>query len=328
MPDSGVPLAEPLLQQEGSHKARCGKVLVFISSIIALGDLLPRYVHSRDGSLNMMAVQKKIDPSNGMVFSFEELTKAYTGQYSPDEIQAYWNKDMRPAKLLDKDLVEVPDVRKVDPDDKHLRVYSFKELSKKYQETKSEEEIKEYWEKNCKQVKLMERPTEAPPLQFRAVFMDQKGSRYHDDLRTLEDHNLMVPGSVVVADNCLKPGAPLFLWRLYSSGCYDTDLVSLKEFAMPAEDWMAVTKHRVDEKTGKNMEVKVPDPPAELTQLQWESDRIRDKATRSEGGVTYGEWASYSQDMKAKLKKYGIGATHTAASFQGPGEGNRPLPSR
>merc|ERR1712146_74381 len=118
-------------------------------------------------------------------------------------------------------------------------------------------------------------------------FMDQKGSRYHEDLQTLEEQGLLAKGAVVVADNVLKPGAPIFLWRLTKSGAYDTEVVSLKEFAMPAEDWMAVTSKTTDGIP------EIPQAPSEVTQLAWESDRIRDKATRSEGGVTYGEWAAF-----------------------------------
>lgn len=284
-------------------------------SLGALRQSLP----AQDSAVEMAAPysKKKIDPTDGKVYSLEELQKTYKGKYSDSEIKEYWEKEMRPAKLLGK-VVEAPDDRKVDPADKDLKVYSFKELSKKYQETMSEDSLKQYWENECKSVKLMERPTEQPPLQFRSVFFDQKGSRYHEDLKTLEDHNLLVPGSVVIADNCLKPGAPLYIWRLCASNAYDTDVVSMKEFAMPAEDWMVISKQKVDSK-GERLPINVPEAPAELLQLQWESDRIRDKATRSDGGVTYGEWASYSQEMKEKQAKYQIRASHTSASFVKPG---------
>merc|ERR1711972_106131 len=69
-----------------------------------------------------------------------------------------------------------------------------------------------------------------------AVFMDQKGSRYHEDLSALEKYGLLQPGAVIVADNVLKPGAPVFLWRLKNSSVYSTHIVRLQEFAMPSED--------------------------------------------------------------------------------------------
>ena len=73
-------------------------------------------------------------------------------------------------------------------------------------------------------------------IEFRAVFMDQRGSRYTQDLETLENQGLLLPDAIVVADNVLKPGAPLFLWRLAKSGAYNTEIVRVKEFAMQAED--------------------------------------------------------------------------------------------
>ena len=81
-------------------------------------------------------------------------------------------------------------------------------------------------------------------LQFRSVFMDQKGSRYVEDLEMLENQGLLLPDAIVVADNVLKPGAPLFLWRLVKSGAYDMDIVQLKEFAMPSEDWMSISERK------------------------------------------------------------------------------------
>ena len=66
----------------------------------------------------------------------------------------------------------------------------------------------------------------------------KKGSRFHDDLAILESLDLLRLGAVVVADNVLKPGAPFFLWRLSKSGAYDTQIVTLQEFAMTSEDWM------------------------------------------------------------------------------------------
>ena len=81
-------------------------------------------------------------------------------------------------------------------------------------------------------------------LQFRVVFMDYKGSRYVEDLEMLESQGLLLPNSIMVADNVLKPGSPLVLWRLVKSGAYDTEIVRLKEFAMPSEDWMSISVRR------------------------------------------------------------------------------------
>eukprot|EP00913_Durusdinium_trenchii_P001461 g1353.t1 len=43
-------------------------------------------------------------------------------------------------------------------------------------------------------------------LKFGAAFMDQKGSRYQEDMLKMESEGLLHPGAVIVADNVLKPG--------------------------------------------------------------------------------------------------------------------------
>ncbi|CAE8630449.1 unnamed protein product, partial [Polarella glacialis] len=59
---------------------------------------------------------------------------------------------------------------------------------------------------------------------FSFVFMDQRGSRYEEDLAALVRLNLLRPGAVIVADNVLKPGAPLFLWQVCAKGGgFDTE---------------------------------------------------------------------------------------------------------
>ena len=55
----------------------------------------------------------------------------------------------------------------------------------------------------------------------------------------------------------------------------------------------------------------VPKPPAEIIQLEWETDRMRAQAS-NEGGVKYGEWAAFAEDVKARLKPFGIVATQEA----------------
>lgn len=74
------------------------------------------------------------------------------------------------------------------------------------------------------------------------VFMDHRGTRFQEDIRIFQS---MLPciggGLAVVADNVLKPGAPVCAWRAAvqsaSLGC--TNLWSLPEFVQEAsEDWM------------------------------------------------------------------------------------------
>lgn len=153
--------------------------------------------------------------------------------------------------------------------------------------------------------------------QFRVggVFMDQRGSRYDEDLGTLERLGVLLPGCVVVADNVLKPGSPTFLWRLAHGGTYDTQIVRLQEFAMPAEDWMSVSVRHSDVPSGGG----VPDAtgagaPEELSQLQWEADRMRAQATRVPG-VTFQEWAAFAEHMKEGCARHGVVETLDAAQL-------------
>lgn len=85
---------------------------------------------------------------------------------------------------------------------------------------------------------LHQRYNGSPPG-FAAVFMDQRGSRYVMDLEMLLQLSLLRAGAVVVADNVLKPGAPLYLWRTVHGGDFQTEIATLQEFAMPVEDWMS-----------------------------------------------------------------------------------------
>lgn len=148
-------------------------------------------------------------------------------------------------------------------------------------------------------------------LKFNAVFMDQRGSRYDEDLATLEKHDLLMPGAVVIADNVLKPGSPAFLWRLVKSGAYDTHIVTLREFAMPSEDWMSVSVRKTMPTAagGVPQPVTTPEAPPEIAMLQWESDRMRGQATKAKQGVTFGEWAEFAEQMKQRMAKLGIEAT-------------------
>ncbi|CAK0852442.1 unnamed protein product [Prorocentrum cordatum] len=139
-----------------------------------------------------------------------------------------------------------------------------------------------------------------PPFSF--VFMDQRGSRYHEDLELLERHGLVRPGTVVLADNVLKPGAPLFLWRVTQGRAYSTTIVSVTEFAMPAEDWMSIST-RTD-----HPDATCAEPPAELRLLDAECDRTRDRASNADGGVPFADWRAAARRLRSALLRAGISA--------------------
>ncbi|CAE8604515.1 unnamed protein product [Polarella glacialis] len=174
------------------------------------------------------------------------------------------------------------------------------------------------------------------PSPFGAVFMDQRGSRYDEDLALLEAHGLLRAGAVVIADNVLKPGAPLLLWRVArgvdpsnnnnsnhhhnnsnsnNNNNYATQLLRVREFAMPVEDWMSVTVVRRpggQSSQGAGEKAALPDL---LWSLHERSDWIRQRALLPGRGVDFSEWASFAARMKAGLAKLGIFATADAGTW-------------
>lgn len=106
------------------------------------------------------------------------------------------------------------------------------------------------------------------------VFMDQRGTAFHEDLQTLERLRLLADPAVVIADNVLKPGAPYHVWRIGSMPHYRTDIIDLREFgSAPVEDWMTVSWVHHGPTYGQPAESR-----RELVDLARESDRIRLRA--------------------------------------------------
>lgn len=138
------------------------------------------------------------------------------------------------------------------------------------------------------------------------VFLDQRGSRYEADLDTLERAGALSPGAVVVADNVLKPGAPLFLWRV-THGSYATEVFTMQEFAMSGvEDWMTVSVYQPDH--GKTA---AADPPDQLRVLDWKAERMRARAHQPDhggSGVGFAEWADFAAEMRQGLAEAGFEA--------------------
>jgi len=154
------------------------------------------------------------------------------------------------------------------------------------------------------------------------VFFDHSGSIYHDDLAAMLRLGLLAPQALVVADNVLKPGAPLFLWQVCKGASFDTELVSVREFAQaPIEDWMAVCTHRgrgsiegTEAAVGDDEERRPPPPPRRLHELAWEADAWRRRSERS--GVTVLEWAEFAAYMRRELGRFGIHATSCTEDSQ------------
>lgn len=137
------------------------------------------------------------------------------------------------------------------------------------------------------------------------VFMDQKGTAFHDDLRHLEDLGITGVRSRVLADNCLKPGAPFFVWHVSNTNTFDTTIWSVSEFASEEiEDWMIVGEYiRAPSREEREYPDRVHDV---LVQLAWETDNMRAGAER--GGMHVDDWVAFSQYMRRYFAHLGIEA--------------------
>eukprot|EP00747_Dinoflagellata_sp_TGD_P152328 gnl/TRDRNA2_/TRDRNA2_177288_c2_seq3.p1 gnl/TRDRNA2_/TRDRNA2_177288_c2~~gnl/TRDRNA2_/TRDRNA2_177288_c2_seq3.p1 ORF type:complete len:355 (-),score=73.09 gnl/TRDRNA2_/TRDRNA2_177288_c2_seq3:75-1139(-) len=144
-----------------------------------------------------------------------------------------------------------------------------------------------------------------------AVFMDQSGARFGEDLGTLIALGRLKPGAVIVADNVLKPGAPLFLWHMLFDGNFDTQIFSVPEFAMnEVEDWIAVASYSYSQCSPSEdaRPLTILPEPTGLHDLEWEANQMRVRAA-SPGSVDFKEWASFSEWMRRCLLEFGIEAT-------------------
>lgn len=138
------------------------------------------------------------------------------------------------------------------------------------------------------------------------LFFDQRGSKYVADIQTIEAHNLLCEGAVVIADNVLKPGAPLFLWRMLRGAGYSTQVISVPEFAMEeCEDWMTLSVRQAA--VGPTFASVPPD----IRTLEWRADQMRAKTHQPDSGgsgVDFAQWAAFSAEMSAEFLRLGIQA--------------------
>ena len=131
---------------------------------------------------------------------------------------------------------------------------------------------------------------------FGGVFTDTRGSRYDQEVLMMIERDLLEPKAVIVADNVLKPGSPLFLWLITRDARFKTEIHSVGEFAMPAKDWMSVSIYDPDDpeaKTGASP----PPPSAELIRLHEATDEMRTRALSHIRSVTYSEWARFASEI-------------------------------
>merc|ERR1712032_670357 len=78
------------------------------------------------------------------------------------------------------------------------------------------------------------------------LFMDHRGTRFHEELYLFERQSMLVSQANTIADNVLHPGAPVFLWEeSRPSSVRAATVWSLPEFGGEGaiEDWMAFERY-------------------------------------------------------------------------------------
>lgn len=163
-------------------------------------------------------------------------------------------------------------------------------------------------------------------LHVGVVFMDQCGSRFWEDLTTIVASGMLAPGAMIVADNVLKPGAPLFLWHLFSSSDFAAArVISLEEFGMPGvEDWVAIAEYQPRLSPAApppgdghgscgsaapmppKVQLQAPRAPRLVQELEWRAREVRESAAGGTHSVDFDDWATYSARMRDDLAQLGI----------------------
>eukprot|EP00434_Breviolum_minutum_P016580 symbB.v1.2.014617.t2/scaffold1072.1/size139929/4 len=152
---------------------------------------------------------------------------------------------------------------------------------------------------------------------FDMIFFDQRGSRFLKDVEILlHEAALTTHGTVLVADNVLKPGAPRFLWYLQGEnededGEWETCLVELPDFGSSGVlDWMSVSKRRgaISGQPVQRPGRRNGQPPEDILHLAWQADEMRWRSI--EGHVSPMEWNNFAGQMKASLLAAGLRLPH------------------
>eukprot|EP00928_Gymnodinium_smaydae_P041963 TRINITY_DN28335_c0_g1_i1.p1 TRINITY_DN28335_c0_g1~~TRINITY_DN28335_c0_g1_i1.p1 ORF type:complete len:1027 (+),score=207.84 TRINITY_DN28335_c0_g1_i1:81-3083(+) len=136
------------------------------------------------------------------------------------------------------------------------------------------------------------------PKSIGMVFMDQKGTRFHTDLAKLEELDLLADGAVILADNVLKPGAPIYIWHLCHGPYIEPTAVSVREFLLQSEDWMVMGFY--DPKRPP-----VLPPNTQLNRIAFESDAFRKRSMFDSVSPSKSDWWAFSQRFVNGLERCG-----------------------
>ncbi|KAL7419512.1 hypothetical protein Q5752_005423 [Cryptotrichosporon argae] len=116
------------------------------------------------------------------------------------------------------------------------------------------------------------------PLQFDMVFLDHLKPLYTVDLKCLEDEGLVGPGTVLVADNVVKPGNPAYLSYVRAS---------------PAQKRAALARGRLTEQPPPTANPKTDDEWAAafrdgpIDEARWTPDEAEGVVAQGDPGLIY-----------------------------------------
>jgi predicted O-methyltransferase YrrM len=143
--------------------------------------------------------------------------------------------------------------------------------------------------------------TRFPEKSIDMLFFDQQGTKMHTDLDKIIKMNMLSDTAIIVGDNVLRPGSPQFMYWTCAAGPYDTQVISLREYAQDVvEDWMSISFYKSDAAIACGpMTI-----PESVEQVAHETDGIRWQSV--EAKVSEQQWDSHSQRMRREFAKVGI----------------------
>lgn len=143
------------------------------------------------------------------------------------------------------------------------------------------------------------------------VYMDHNQMTYHEDVAQLIDHDLLSQGSLLVASQLLKPGAPMLLWYLRQAELAGRlvgppEFISTPDCGCPMmEDWVVVAELRAAGPW------QPPEAPQALRLLAAECNLMRWRT--AQGLVDEASWNAFVQHVRRNVERItGIRSTRDA----------------
>lgn len=148
------------------------------------------------------------------------------------------------------------------------------------------------------------------------AYMDHNQMTYHEDLARLEVSRLLCDRATLAFTQCLKPGAPLLLWRLAEAqraGRGRMDIVSSPDCGCPRmEDWVVLAESRVGASETPWLP---PEPPSGLRALAAECNLMRWRT--AQGLVDEQRWEAFVQYVRRGIEQF-VGVESTRSVWPSP----------